>query len=352
MRTLKRKSEPELRVERQLGASTSLFQSVADVTSTSGFPAIDTTAIVHGSADPSKKIRFEVDGLSSGQTRVMTVPDRDLTIAPDDVATTSAKGLMSAADKTKLDGLSELSGTANKIAKFTTSTAIGDSIITESGDKIGINTASPQRTIHIHATAGNSPGIRMTDADVAHGITTFGLSTDTVLQISNLSSTVGGVLAWGLSSAGNTTGFNLWGITGSSTPTVPPVLISCSKKDGSNNPAVVGNSEIAFQIENVDSNVGSGTKAVTILGNGNTGFGPTNPGERVDVTGNVNVSGVFKVSTNQVVGARKTGWSTATGTATRTSFDTATVTLAQLAERVKALIDDLHATAGHGLLGS
>lgn len=36
-----------------------------------------------------------------------------------------------------------------------------------------------------------------------------------------------------------------------------------------------------------------------------------------------------------------TGWTAATGTATRTTFDTASVTLPQLAERVKALIDDL-----------
>jgi len=54
----------------------------------------------------------------------------------------------------------------------------------------------------------------------------------------------------------------------------------------------------------------------------------------------------------QVVNTRKTGWAVATGTATRTTFDTTTVTLAQLAERVKALIDDLHATAGHGLIGT
>lgn len=60
----------------------------------------------------------------------------------------------------------------------------------------------------------------------------------------------------------------------------------------------------------------------------------------------------YKVGTNQVVGARKTGWSTATGTASRATFDTASVTTAQLAQRVKALIDDFHATAGHGLLGS
>lgn len=50
--------------------------------------------------------------------------------------------------------------------------------------------------------------------------------------------------------------------------------------------------------------------------------------------------------------AKKTGWATATGTATRTTFDTATVTTAQLAERVKALLDDLHATAGYGLIAT
>ena len=57
-------------------------------------------------------------------------------------------------------------------------------------------------------------------------------------------------------------------------------------------------------------------------------------------------------SNTKVVGARETGWTVATGTATRTAFDTATVTLPELAERVKALIDDLHATAGHGLIGT
>jgi hypothetical protein len=66
----------------------------------------------------------------------------------------------------------------------------------------------------------------------------------------------------------------------------------------------------------------------------------------------VGVSTEYLVNATPVVGARKTGWATATGTATRTTFDTATVTLVQLAQRVKALIDDLHATAGHGLIGT
>lgn len=48
----------------------------------------------------------------------------------------------------------------------------------------------------------------------------------------------------------------------------------------------------------------------------------------------------FKVAGTQVMGARRTGWTAATGTAARTTFDTATITLEELAKRVKALLDD------------
>lgn len=51
----------------------------------------------------------------------------------------------------------------------------------------------------------------------------------------------------------------------------------------------------------------------------------------------------------QVLSGRRTGWSAPTGSAARTSFETATVTTSELAERVKALIEDLTA---HGLIGS
>jgi hypothetical protein len=57
----------------------------------------------------------------------------------------------------------------------------------------------------------------------------------------------------------------------------------------------------------------------------------------------------YTVASSQVVGARITGWDAATGTATRTAFDTSTVTLPELAERLKALIDDLRT---HGLIGT
>lgn len=50
----------------------------------------------------------------------------------------------------------------------------------------------------------------------------------------------------------------------------------------------------------------------------------------------------------RVVGTRKTGWVTPTGTSSKSTFDTATVTTEELARRVRALIVDL---TSHGLIG-
>lgn len=55
------------------------------------------------------------------------------------------------------------------------------------------------------------------------------------------------------------------------------------------------------------------------------------------------------VSGTQVLSTRRTGWGAPTGTATRTTFATTTVTLEQLAQRVKGLVDDL---TTHGLIGA
>lgn len=59
------------------------------------------------------------------------------------------------------------------------------------------------------------------------------------------------------------------------------------------------------------------------------------------------------MNNSQVVGNRRTGWTTVpTGTLTRTTFVSDTVTLVELAKRVAALIVDLHAaTPAHGLIG-
>ncbi len=76
---------------------------------------------------------------------------------------------------------------------------------------------------------------------------------------------------------------------------------------------------------------------------------PPNLGSRLWVDGVADASGGYRVGGAKVVGARATGWVSPTGTATRATFDTGSVTTAELAERVKALVDDLRA---HGLIGS
>lgn len=119
---------------------------------------------------------------------------------------------------------------------------------------------------------------------------------------------------------------------------------------------------LGFALPTIDAVANDGSVARHVnLGGGsiNVGIG-FDPGfhtqasitEKFQVLGAVRISGVYKVEANQVVKARITGWALATGTPTRTTFATSTVTLPQLAERVKALIDDLHATAGHGLIGT
>ena len=85
---------------------------------------------------------------------------------------------------------------------------------------------------------------------------------------------------------------------------------------------------------------------------GNLLLGNTTGTERLSVTGNIQLTSTadsYKVGANNVVGFRKTGWAAPTGTATRTTFATSSATTEQLAERVKALIDDL---TSHGLIGA
>lgn len=54
------------------------------------------------------------------------------------------------------------SGTADRIAKFVNGTDLGDSVMTESGGKIGIGTTSPVRDLHIRSGA---PSLRLEDTN-------------------------------------------------------------------------------------------------------------------------------------------------------------------------------------------
>lgn len=97
----------------------------------------------------------------------------------------------------------------------------------------------------------------------------------------------------------------------------------------------------------------AGNTAIILGSSQRIKFG-TNPGSTVHISWNgvdlVNFTGAnIARDGTQVIGQRKTGWAAATGTATRSTFATTTVTTEQLAQRVKALIDDL---TSHGLIGA
>jgi hypothetical protein len=78
-------------------------------------------------------------------------------------------------------------------------------------------------------------------------------------------------------------------------------------------------------------------------------FDPTSGDATMGGNFGVTVGKVYKVNAIQVVSARRTGWTPTTGAANRATFDPATVTLANLAGAVKALLDDL---TTHGLIGA
>lgn len=103
--------------------------------------------------------------------------------------------------------------------------------------------------------------------------------------------------------------------------------------------------DTTLQVPLTINTVNSGSDTMQVYReNGTVGF-------RIYNSGSIEVSSgsFFRHSGNQVVGGRRTGWSVPLGTANRTSFSTATVTTSQLAQRVKALIDDLRT---HGLIGA
>lgn len=65
--------------------------------------------------------------------------------------------------------------------------------------------------------------------------------------------------------------------------------------------------------------------------------------------GTINLQSDLYVQGVKVLGARKAGWAAATGSSSRAAYDTSSVTLQELAQRVKALQDDL---TSHGLIGA
>lgn len=121
-------------------------------------------------------------------------------------------------------------------------------------------------------------------------------------------------------------------------------------------------------VTTINGNSGQATGSTIVISGGTTGLDFNAAGNTLSLTGTLNVTSGGTGATTPA-GARANlsaaqsginnditmltgltgsgGWGAPTGTATKTTFDTATVTLPELAERVKAVIDVL---TGQGIL--
>ena len=94
----------------------------------------------------------------------------------------------------------------------------------------------------------------------------------------------------------------------------------------------------------------NGTRRLLVDSTGKVGVGDAyTPSYKFDVNGDINSETQYRVNGTVVVNDRVTGWAQPTGTTSRATFATSTVTTEELAQRVKALVADLTA---HGLIGS
>ena len=140
---------------------------------------------------------------------------------------------------------------------------------------VGIGTTGPGAKLDVRD--GN---LLLTDTDIAHGMVDFA-PTNSILQIKPTHATVGGAGLAGISTSAAFPGIQMEGIIGVDDPTdtTPAIWLSGNKKSGVNRVAL-GALETVFQV--ATGIIGSDTKLLSILGNGNVGIGTTGPDAKLD----------------------------------------------------------------------
>ena len=102
-----------------LGTNLSFAGNTLNAAAGGAAPFIDSTAIIKGSADDTKLLRIEVDGFTTGTTRVATPPNADFTMAGLELTQTFT------ASQT-------WTGTANRVGTATTNDALADTMMSAS----------------------------------------------------------------------------------------------------------------------------------------------------------------------------------------------------------------------------
>lgn len=140
--------------------------------STAVLPAPDTTSIIEGSADNTKEVRFEVDGLTTATTRVITVPDANFTMAGRDVAQTfsAVQTFSTAAESVAVSSSSvtdyalDVDGASNGVRAVITGTSVGNAgVFSNNSNNAGSTIGVYGQSAYGSAVYGSS-GLNATEA--------------------------------------------------------------------------------------------------------------------------------------------------------------------------------------------
>lgn len=141
-------------------------------------PFIDSQPIVVGSSDATKKVAFEVDGLTTGTTRTVTIPDKSGTMAmTSDIASGITLGTKQATTSgTAIDFTSIPAGTKQITVMFVgVSTNASSNFLIQIGDSGGIKTSG-------YDSSANATGAASDATSTAGFILTQNLSPSDALQ--------------------------------------------------------------------------------------------------------------------------------------------------------------------------
>lgn len=175
---------------------------VFEIINATQFP--DTRALVVGGTDATKKLRFEVDGIATGTTRVITMPDKDVTLAD---ATTTAGGLIELAIQSEVDAGTDstraITPSLNRITLATQQATTSGTAFDFTGIPAGtrlirilLNGVSLSGTDNLLVQIGDSGGIENTAyiSSSSTGGATVDSTAGFIITAGNAAATVSGVL--------------------------------------------------------------------------------------------------------------------------------------------------------------
>jgi hypothetical protein len=232
-------------------------------------------------------------------------------------------------------------GTTGRVAKWTSSTALGADTLIKSGAGVLTLSASTTETLTIGSGGGGTLDLNGGTLTLGPDLTTSGAGATITLSSSGAFTLT--IPATGTAALGTGTSNRIAYWSGTNTLTSSANLTYNGTVMTLGTGTAAANTTLTIR----GGSTAVGTFSIQCLDSAGVSYFSVQNNGVVSVD-----TGPFWVNGGQVLTGQKTGWSSPTGTATRTTFATSTVTLQVLAEHVKALIDDLNSAAGgHGIIG-